>query len=181
MPPMAGPSTVPPPLLFVTGAPGAGKSTVAEALLRSRPEALIFDIDWLTLPVSALVGQSIIEARPLWPRYNRLWLAILEMVARNGRSAVLFTPWDRDDLAALPASTRTDTAGWCLLDCDDATRVARLRARGWTGAMIEEAVADARVLRGQVSPIIDTSRTTPDEAAAQVYDWLAASRPREPR
>lgn len=148
MPPAEGPSTAPPPLLFVTGAPGAGKSTVAEALLRSRPEALIFDIDWLTLPVSALVGQPIVEAPSLWPRYNRLWLAILEMVARNGRPAVLFTPWDRDDLAALPANTGPDTIGWCLLDCDDAMRVARLRARGWTGEMIEEAVADAGVLRG---------------------------------
>jgi broad-specificity NMP kinase len=167
--------------LFVTGAPGAGKSSIAEALLRASSEALIFDIDWLTMPVSALVGQSIIEASHLWPRYNRLWLAILEMVVRNGRPAVLFTPWDRNDVATLPAIAGVDPNGWCLLDCDDATRVARLRARGWTAAMIEEAVADAGVLRGQIDFVIDTSRTTPDEAAAHVDGWLATYWPRETR
>ncbi len=121
------------PLWVVTGAPGAGKSAIAEALLAYPSAALIFDIDWLTLPVSALVGQSIVEARPLWPAYNRLWFAILEMVARNRRPVIFFSPLDRADVAAALAMTRVDAVHWCLLDCDDATRAARLGARGWTG------------------------------------------------
>jgi hypothetical protein len=167
------------PLVFVTGAPGAGKSAVAEALLGYSLEALIFDLDWLTASVSALVGQPIVAARHLWPHYNRLWLAIARMIARNRRPVVLFTPWDRGDLAALPAIDWADTIAWCLLDCDDETRVARLQARRWTRDMIDEAVADGRALRGQIDFVVDTSRTMPGEAAARVYRWLASSWPRE--
>ncbi len=159
-------------LWVVTGAPGAGKSVIAEALLAYPSEALIFDIDWLTLPVSALVGQSIVEARPLWPAYNRLWFAILEMVASNRRPAIFFSPLDPADVATASAMTRFDAVHWCLLVCDDATRAARLGARGWTEAMIEDALEDARTLRGQLDLVIDTSRTTPDEAAAEVYRWF---------
>ncbi len=38
--------------------------------------------------------------------------------------------------------------------------------------MIEDALEDARTVRGQVDLVIDTSRTTPDEAAAEVYRWF---------
>lgn len=167
------------PLVFVTGAPGAGKSAVAEALLGYHLEALVFDLDWLTMPVSALVGQPIVAARHLWPQYNRLWLAIARMIARNRRPVVLFTPWDRGDLAAPPAVDWADTIAWCLLDCDDETRVARLQARGWTRDMIDEAVADGRALRCQIDFVVNTSRTMPGEAAARVYRWLASSWPQE--
>jgi len=157
---------------FVTGAPGAGKSAIAEALLTYPSDALIFDIDWLTLPVSALVGQSIIEASHLWPAYNGLWLAILGMVASNRRPAIFFSPLDRADVAAISVITRSDAVHWCLLDCDDATRAARLGARGWTEAMIKDALEDARLLRDRIDRVIDTSLTTPDEAATEVYRWF---------
>lgn len=171
-------------LYFVTGAPGAGKSSVVQALHDRRrvpgdadpcAEMLVFDADWLLEVASELAGQDLTQsdARALWPAYRRVWLRILEMIARNGRSAILFTPMAPGSLPPIRWPVSVD---WCLLDCDDATRTVRLRARGWTRAMLDEAIADAAALRGTVGFVIDTSHTTPEEAAARVGGWVAAHR-----
>ncbi len=117
------------PRWMVTGAPGGGTSVIAAALLAAPSAALLFDSDWLTLLVSTLVGQSISEARPLWPAYNHLWVAIVEMVTSNRRPVLFFSPLDRATVAAAAVSTRFAVVQWCLLDCDDATRAARVGAR----------------------------------------------------
>lgn len=157
----------------MAGAPGAGKSAVAAALLERGSDALIFDGDWLLEPASILAGRSLVEASDLWPAYGALWLRILAMVARNGRAAVHFgtvTPAEATGLLRqMPVRL-----GWCLLDCDDATRTARLAARAWGAAAIGEALADARTLRRQIAFALDTSHTTPQEAAALVAEWIRA-------
>lgn len=158
--------------LFVTGAPGAGKTAVVEHLLRDPPAALIFDVDWLLQPASELTGHSLVHARHLWPAYTRLWLEVLRLVARNRRPAVLFSPLAPLEVAALAPCGSADPASWCLLDCDDATRVARLRMRGWTDAMIEEAVADGQALRDQVDFVVGTADRGLDATAAHVRSWI---------
>jgi broad-specificity NMP kinase len=158
-------------VLVVTGAPGAGKSAVARALLELGTDALVFDADWLLESTSMLVGRPMAEADDLWPAYDRLWAAILDMVAQNRRSVVLLTPLEPRSLPPVPWP---DRVAWCLLDCDDETRVSRLKSRGWSPSEIAEALADARVLRDQVGFVVDTSRTTPREAAARVADWVGA-------
>jgi hypothetical protein len=171
-------------LFFVTGAPGAGKSAIVQALVAAgHPPAaygapagvLVFDADWLLEPASALAGQDLTraEASALWPQYGQVWMRILEMVARNGASAVLFTPAGPRSLSRIRWPVNVD---WCLLDCDDATRIARLQSRGWTREATDEATADARVLRDEVEFVIDTSRSTPEEAAARLSAWFAAHR-----
>jgi hypothetical protein len=62
--------------------------------------------------------------------------------------------------------------GWCRLDCDDATRATRVAARGWAASAISEALADAEALRRQIPFAVDTSHTTPQEAAGLVALWI---------
>jgi len=157
--------------LFVSGAPGAGKSSVAEALLELGADAVVFDADWLLGPASDLAGRdlTVAESRDLWPLYDRLWTAILAMLARNGRPAALLTVMDPRSLPAVPWAHAVE---WCLLDCDDATRTARLEARGWGEPEIADALADARALREQIAFVVDTSGTTAREAASRVATWL---------
>jgi hypothetical protein len=146
----------------------------ARALLDRGSEALVFDADWLLEPASALVGRSLVEASDLWPAYGALWLRVLAMVARNGRTAVHFgtvTPAEADGLLRQLREVPV-RLGWCRLDCDDATRTARLVARGWGAVAIAEALADAEALRHQIPFALDTSHTTSQEAAAHVARWI---------
>jgi chloramphenicol 3-O-phosphotransferase len=182
MPAAVGPSPAVARVLFVAGAPGAGKSAVAAALLERGSEALVFDADWLLDPASLLVGRSLLEASDRWPAYGALWLRVLAMVARNGRTAVHFgrvTPAEAEGLLRQLRQVPV-RLGWCRLDCDDATRTARLAARGWAAAPIAEALAVAQALRHQIPLALDTSRTTPEEAAALVERWIRSQAPPTP-
>src|SRR5918994_5410766 len=97
----AGPPPAAARVLFVVGAPGAGKSAVAAALLARGGDALVFDADWLLAPASDLVGRSLVEASDRWPAYGALWLRVLAMVARNGQTAVHFGTVTPDEAEGL--------------------------------------------------------------------------------
>jgi hypothetical protein len=161
------------PLVIVTGAPGAGKSSVAAALIALDPPFLVFDADWLLADLSLLTGQQIAEREDLWPRYRRVWVTIVRMIGRNGRRVVLFIPVLPQEFDVhLPESLRERSA-WCLLDCDDETRRARLQMRGWDEAAIGEAISDSRELRVHVAPRLDTGKRGADAVAAEFLTWFA--------
>lgn len=161
------------PLSIVTGSPGAGKSSVAEALIARNPPFLVFDADWLLDDISLLTGQAVAETSHLWPQYRRLWIAIARMIGRNGRHTVLFIPVEPAEIVdLLPASWR-GTVQWCLLDCDDQARRERLQARGWGEDAINDAIADGEALRRQIVSVVDTSRSDADEVAAELLTRLA--------
>ncbi len=166
------------PLAIVTGAPGAGKSTVVETLQGLSHDVLVFDMDWLLPAASALAGKDVATEASTWPHYNGLWLAFLKMLQNNEQQALLFTPIDPDDLAAAcspgqSATVSTDGPNWLLLDCDDAIRRRRLAARpGWSEPMIAEALADAADLRSVIPTRIDTSHQNRYAVARQVLTWL---------
>lgn len=164
-------------LHIVTGAPGAGKTTTLAALLRCASPHLAFDIDWLADAGSRLAGSDIRLERAAWPAYNALWFEIIHSVHKNGKIAIFFAPLDLRDLAEQGQPAWCERIEWMLLDCDDATRRARLgRRAGWSAAMIAEALADAQVLREQIPARIDTGRITPDAAAAAILAWVERTR-----
>jgi hypothetical protein len=160
-------------LHIVTGAPGAGKSTALEAFLRLNSDYIALDIDWLTLPASALAGKDVTFERSTWKPYNALWLEILRAVHANGKTAVLFGPLDMQDIQKLGQPAWCNSIEWLLLDSDDETRRRRLSRRPeWTRAMIEEAVEDASVLRQLVRRRVDSSSIPPEAVAVKIREWL---------
>jgi adenylate kinase len=92
---------------IVTGAPGSGKTTALEALLRRASPYLAFDIDWLTIPASQLARSDIIFDRSTWPVYNALWFEFLHALHKNGKIAIFFAPIDTHDVA------RYGQPAWC--------------------------------------------------------------------
>ncbi len=158
-------------LHLVTGAPGAGKSTTVETLLRLKSPFVFFDIDWLAAPASALYGQDIRFAPESWEPYGELWFSLLHAIFRNNQIPVLFTPADPSDYAKKVLPDWCEGLEWLLLDCADNVRLERLQRRGWQGKRLEEAFQDADVLRKMIARRVDTGMT-PDEVAEQVLTWL---------
>ena len=163
-------------LHIVTGAPGAGKSVALEALLALGTDRIVFDIDWLIGSASALTGQDVHFASEMWVSYNALWLEVVHAVHRNGKAAVLFAPFDVEDLARHDISAWCTQVRWLLLDCDDQTRRRRLaERRDWSDARTSAAIVDARKLRTQIADVVDTGSNSPIEVARAIQRWLQSS------
>lgn len=107
-------------LLF--GSSGSGKTLVLDAL-RSRVDRLaIHDFDEVGVPPGADLAWRH-RATEQWVRR-----AIECQAGRTDLLLAAQTPLG--ELLAVPSASRLEAISACLLDCDDATRAARLRARG---------------------------------------------------
>ncbi|MDP9382201.1 MAG: AAA family ATPase [Chloroflexota bacterium] len=160
-------------LFIVTGAPGSGKTTAANAFIALRTPYLAFDIDWLGVVGSALAGRDIFFDSSTWEPYGALWFEVLHSVYRNGRVPVFFAPNDPSDFERHGLPDWCDGVEWLLLDCADEVRRERLEGRvGWTDAMVEEAIGDASSLRQTITTRVDTARDTPAQVASSILSWL---------
>jgi len=148
----------------VTGAPGAGKSTVVPELLRLNDGGLIvMDMDELLDDEGRVLGIDIAcsDGAPNWPAYNHLWLRITELVRRSGSPVLLLSPLIPSELPE---------GRWLHLDCPDDVRRKRLLMRGWNQADIDEALKDAAEIRKLV-PRSVSGNGTPEQSARQIIAW----------
>lgn len=160
-------------IYIVAGAPGSGKSTTLEAFICLHSAYVAFDIDWLTIPASDLARKDIIFDRSTWKAYNAVWFEILHAIHVNGKVPVLFAPLDVQDIQNYGQPAWCKAIKWLLLDCDDALRHTRLmQRRGWTEAMVAEAMEDAQFLRATIQRTIDTGTLPPQDVAMEVLRWL---------
>jgi hypothetical protein len=154
------------PLFVVTGASGAGKTTVTAPLCRLLPECAVFECDLIN-QVAALG----------WETWRDTWLRIAHGAAGSGRPTVLCTSLLPGQLESLPARKLLGPIRFCNLDCPEDVLAARLRARpSWRHSNTEEVVLThqrfAAWLREHIDPTWDTSTLTPDEAAERIAAWI---------
>lgn len=154
------------PLFVVTGASGAGKTTVTAPLRRLLPECEVFEGDLIS-QIAALG----------WDVFADTWLRIAHGLALNGRPMVLCTSLMPSRLEPLPARKLLGTIHFCNLDCPDDVLAARLRARpSWRQSSTEEVILThqrfAAWLREHIDPTWDTSTLTPEEAAERIATWI---------
>jgi hypothetical protein len=159
------------PLFVVTGASGAGKTTVTGPLGRLLPECAVFEGDLIN-QIAALG----------WDMWRDTWLRVAHGNALNGRPTVLCTSLLPSQLEDLPARKLLGPIYFGNLDCPDDVLEARLRARpAWRHTNTDEAVLNhqrfAAWLREHIDPSWDTSTLTVEEAAARIAAWVRSRLP----
>ncbi len=109
-------------LYLVTGASGAGKSTVLDPLRVLVPDQAMHDYDVVGLPT---------EPNKRWrQRTNELWVQQALRYQKRGQDLILFGQTPLGELLATPSSTRLDGIAACLLDCEETVRRERLPILG---------------------------------------------------
>ncbi|MGP5197954.1 hypothetical protein ACTXKN_02240 [Brachybacterium alimentarium] len=160
-------------LIRIAAPPGTGKSTVLPHLVEiARGHAVVADIDEI-LEDGALLGVPIADqsASENWPAYNRLWARIAGFVTRADIPIILL-----DQVPGAEEPRDPALLGWQI---DDVLRADRLRARGDSDAVVEDAAADALVLRSILPPerLVETSDDAPPAHCAETL-WQQVCRMR---
>lgn len=168
-----------PPLLFLSGAPGSGKSALAPLLAgRAAGAFAVFDMDEILDDAGGLLGMPIASrgAESAWPAYNDLWLRFAALVVRSGVPVLLLGPLLPHEVTASPARQLFTDVRFALLDCTDDERTTRLQRRGWPADRITSALADAAAARDAIPDVIQSAPTLEGTADA-VITWMRRLRP----
>ncbi|MBX5240933.1 AAA family ATPase [Rhizobium sp. NLR22b] len=170
------------PLVILTGASGAGKTTIAEAVGRRHGQEIeVFYKDSIGAPpMQEMVDQfgSVEE----WQRAATFaWISRLSPLLAEGRS-VLFEGQSRFSFLAEAAERAGIGSHSCLLiDCDDDTRARRLSIdRGQPELANPDMMNWAAFLRHEAATygceILDTSKLTVEQGIERVLRELRRQR-----
>ena len=163
------------PLLMVSGASGAGKSSACQALVGRIDSVVQLDSDILWRAEFDTPENN-------YRDYFEMWLRLAKNISQSGRPIVIFGAG-----AGVPASVEPcierryfSTVHYLALVCDDEVLAQRLKARpAWRGsgeaAFIEKNVQFNQWFKEQGNPfasLIDTTNLTLETTAEQVKTWI---------
>ncbi len=168
------------PLMIVSGASGAGKSAVCNALLGQDTDAVLLDSDILWCPAFNTPEND-------YRNFFEIWLRMSKNIGQSGRPVVLFGAGMGVPSNVEPCIERRyfSAVHYLALICDDDTLAERLRTRPqWRGSasdvFIESQVSFNRWFK-ETGPILDppirlldTTGASLEETAAQVMLWIKA-------
>lgn len=135
-------------LFLVFGSSAAGKTLVLNELRGRVDDLAIHDFDEIGVPP---------RADTAWRHHaDEQWLARALECQSEGTDLLLAGQTPLGELLSAPSAPRLEAVSACLIDCDDRTRVARLRARGpeWfarTAGDIQDYLNWAAWMRGHAS------------------------------
>jgi broad-specificity NMP kinase len=155
-------------ILYVLGAPGAGKTSLAAHLRTLLPDHVVIDWDAFMGPASELATRDIRTDVSTWAACRALIRSIVETVG---------VP----DVVVLGVSTPEELSDWpqgrwLLLDCSDEERRRRLSGRG-SSHDPAEAIKDARSYRSLGLPVLDTTGQNPTATAVSLTDFIRSVAP----
>lgn len=164
------------PLFVVTGASGAGKSTVSLPLAGTLPGCVVFETDILWCPELDTPDDD-------WERWRMLWVRIAKNVAQSGLASVLCGTFLPQGIEPLAERRFLGTVHYLALVCGDAELADRLRARpAWRqsgdDAFVERMVAFNGWLREHAATtdppmtLLDTTGRSVEETVSAVRSWV---------
>jgi hypothetical protein len=168
------------PLLIVSGASGAGKSTVCHALLGRLNNVVILDADILWRP-------EFNQPENNYRAFFEIWLRMCKNIAQSGRPVVLFGAGAGvpDNIEPCVERRYFSRVAYLALVCDDNALAERLQSRPqWRGCNDPAYIADHQNFNrwfktyASTQPPIDRLDTTglDEEATANwVEGWINKS------
>lgn len=163
------------PLVVLSGASGAGKSTIVPLLIeRLAGTCVVFDVDLLIDPLREASPDRSLE----WDAFRDTWLHVAAGLAQNRLPTVLVGPFIPDHLETLPGRELVGEIAYGVLDCSDDVRRARIEARpSWRLRDIDEQVAFGAWLRMNLMPVFDTDAVLPGRPRTPSPDGFETSCP----
>jgi len=168
------------PLFVVTGASGAGKSTVCLTLPERLPECVTLEMDILWRPEFNRPDDD-------YRAFRDVWLRIAKNVGQSGRPVVLGGSAVPGQFERCSEARYFAAIYYLALVCDDETLAARLRARpawresagddfvgrmlAFNGWLKENATTSASPARPQLD-LLDTTSLSPIETVERVATWV---------
>lgn len=165
-----------PPLLFLTGASGAGKTTLYEYLVGNVNEAILIDADLLWG-----VDPSHDNPADGYRQFRGLILHLVERLARNGRAVLIEGSCMPEQYETLGERWYFSKTAYLAVVCSDAELERRLMARpAWrrSSQLLDTMLTWNRQLREgflETNPPIDLLDTTgrePADCARVVHQWI---------
>ena len=166
-------------LFLLFGSSASGKTVALEKLRGRISNVAIHDFDEIGVPAGADTA---------WRhRANEEWVRRALEYQTRGEDVLLAGQTPFGELLEAPSATELEALSACLIDCDDATRIARLRARGpeWlaqSGGSVEDYLNWAAWLREHATDprrrvhVIDTSSVSVEVVADELVAWVEAER-----
>lgn len=155
-------------IVYVLGAPGAGKSALTPYLRTRLPAHLVIDWDAFMGPAGELSGRDIRSDATTWGSYRDLVRSVVEI--GGALDVVLLGVCTPQELSDWPNGL------WVLLDCSDDERRRRLRDRDDSHDH-ESAVDDALSYRSLDLPILDTTNLDLASTADSLADFIRSVGP----
>jgi chloramphenicol 3-O-phosphotransferase len=165
-----------PPLLFLTGASGAGKTTLYDALVGRVDEAFLVDQDLLWG-----VNPAHNDPDSGYRQFRGLILHLAERLARNGKPIVVEGSCMPDQYESLGERWYFAHTAYLAVVCSDEELTRRLRARpGWRDSVrnLDGMVAWNRQLREHhfdshpPIEVLNTTDRTVADCAAEIHEWI---------
>ncbi len=166
------------PLFVVTGASGAGKSTIGLNLVRTFDRCVTMDNDMLWGAVPWSQGDD-------HRGYHNTWLRVAKNIGQSGRPVVLLGTALPEHFEPCPERRYFAQTHYLGVVADDAVLAERLRGRpNWRGSGTPAVVADmlrfneylktnARTLSPPLS-LLDTTAMTVAESTRAAVEWISA-------
>jgi len=169
------------PLFVVTGASGAGKTTIGLNLVQTFDRCVTMDNDMLWGAVPWSRGDD-------HRGYHNTWLRVAKNIGQSGRPAVLLGTSLPEQFEECPERRYFAQIHYLGVVCDDGILAERLRSRpSWRGSGTPTVVADmlhfnaylkanARTVVPPLS-LLDTTAMTVEESTRATIEWIDARLP----
>jgi hypothetical protein len=155
-------------LFLLFGSSAAGKTVALDELRGRVIDLAVHDFDEIGVPTGADIA---------WRhRADEQWIGRALEYQGRGTDLLLAGQTPLGEILAAPSAPRLEAISACLLDCDDATRVARLEARGpeWfarAGGVHQDYLDWAAWMRGHAADPSWRPDVIQHDATSEEMEW----------